>query len=172
MKILINVLRRAEFAMRVMAAFCLVGMALMTGADVVGRGLFNAPIFGSEEIVAILAVIAVGFSLPYAHSQRVHIGVELLMIRMSNKVQTVVKILTDLTATVLFAIVTWRMALYAGTLERSGVVSMNLELPEYMVVYALAFGFGVFALRLVMDVVQFSAIAQYFNEERLGKGAE
>jgi TRAP-type C4-dicarboxylate transport system permease small subunit len=148
-------LRIIEKIMRVIAAVCLAGMAAMTGADVFLRGAFNTPIFGCEEIVAILGVVAVGFALPYAHYQKSHIGVEILVRRLPKRVRDGVELATNLATLALVSIITWRMFLYAGTLARSGEVSMNLELPEYYVVYVLSFGFFVYALCLLADVVDY-----------------
>ncbi|WP_272699369.1 TRAP transporter small permease [Desulfovibrio sp. Fe33] len=144
-----------EKTMRIIAAASLVGMAAMTGMDVFLRGAFNTPIFGCEEIVAILGVIAVGFALPYAHYQKSHIGVEILVRRLPKRVRDLLELLTNLATLFLVAVVTWRMFLYAGTLAESGEVSMNLELPEYYVVYVLSFGFFVYALCLLADIVKF-----------------
>ncbi|WP_319542017.1 TRAP transporter small permease [uncultured Pseudodesulfovibrio sp.] len=144
-----------ERVMRTIAATCLAGMAVMTGTDVFLRGAFNTPVFGCEEIVSILGVIAVGFALPYTHYQKSHIGVEILVRRFSKKVRDRIKFTTDLATLVLVSVITWRMAIYAGTLAESGEVSMNLELPEYAVVYVLSFGFFVYALCLAADVLRF-----------------
>ncbi|WP_316896868.1 TRAP transporter small permease [Pseudodesulfovibrio indicus] len=144
-----------EKIMRIIAAACLVGMAAMTGADVVMRGVFNTPIFGCEEIVSILGVVAVGFALPYAHYQKSHIGVEILVRRLPKRVRDVFGLVTNLATLFLAAIITWRMYDYAATLSESGEVSMNLELPEYMVVYVLAFGFLVYSACLLSDIVKY-----------------
>lgn len=148
-------LLRLEKGMRIIAALSLFGMALLTGADVGMRGLFNTPIFGSEELVSILGVIAVGFALPYTHFQKSHIGVEILVRRLSRRTRNAVKLVTNSATLFLVGIVTWRMFLYAQTLDESGEVSMNLELPEYYVVYVLSFGFLVYSICLVMDIVKF-----------------
>lgn len=148
-------LKLLEKTMRIIAAVCLAGMAATTGADVFMRGAFNTPIFGSEEIVSILGVIAVGFALPYAHYQKSHIGVEILIRRFSRRTRNVVKLLTNTATLFLVCIITWRMFLYAGAMAESGEVSMNLELPEYMVIYVLAFGFGVYGLCLLADIIKF-----------------
>lgn len=150
-----GLLDRLEGVMRVIAACALFGMALLTGADVGMRGVFNTPIFGSEEIVSILGVIAVGFALPYTHFQKSHIGVEILVRRLSKRTRDIVKLVTNTATLLLIALVTWRMFLYAHTLGESGEVSMNLELPEYYVVYVLAFGFLIYSFCLLKDVIQF-----------------
>ena len=52
--------------MKGVASVCLMGMALMTCADVILRATINKPIFGSEEIVSIFAVLAIGFALSFS----------------------------------------------------------------------------------------------------------
>ena len=150
-----SALTRVERIMRIIAAICLLGMALVTGADVLLRGALNSPIFGSEEIVGILGIIVVGFSLPYAHYQKSHIGVEILVRRFSKKTRRTIKLVTDTATFGLMAIIAWRMFLYAQSQAESGEVSMNLELPEYWVIYVLAFGFLVYAVCLLGDIVKF-----------------
>jgi len=150
-----SLLERTELIMRKIAAVCLMGMALTTGADVFMRGVFNAPIFGCEEIVGILGIIVVGFALPYTHYQKSHIGVEILVRRLSARTRKAVKLVTTSATLFLIAIITWRMFLYAESQAASGEVSMNLELPEYMVIYVLAFGFLIYSLCLLVDVIKF-----------------
>jgi len=150
-----SVLNRIEGIMRKIAATCLMGMALVTGADVLMRGLFNTPIFGSEEIVGILGIIVVGFALPYTHYQKSHIGVEILVRKLSKRTRRAVKLLTNSATLFLIAIITWRMFLYAKGQAETGEVSMNLELPEYMVIYVLAFGFLIYTACLLVDIIKF-----------------
>jgi TRAP-type C4-dicarboxylate transport system permease small subunit len=158
MHALSRLLDHLELAMRALACCCLMGMALLTGADVAGRGLFNTPVFGSEELTAILATLAVALCLPYAHAQGVHIGVEILVSRLPRRIRRPMALATNTTAAALFAVVAWRMVDYARTLRASGQVSMNLGLPTHPVVLALAFGFAMFALFLARDVLRhFSA---------------
>lgn len=149
------VLDRVESVMRKLAAACLMGMALVTGADVFMRGVFNTPIFGSEEIVGILGIIVVGFALPYTHYQKSHIGVEILVRRLSKRTRDAVTLVTNTATLFLIATITWRMFLYAQSQAETGEVSMNLELPEYMVIYVLSFGFLVYTVCLIVDIIKF-----------------
>jgi len=50
-------------------------------------------------------------------------------------------------------VVTWRMTLYANTMKASGEVSMNLELPEHVVIYLTAFCLLVFTLIILRDII-------------------
>jgi TRAP-type C4-dicarboxylate transport system permease small subunit len=148
-------LDRLEWAMRAMAAVCLFGMALLTGTDVLMRGVWNTPIFGCEEIVSILGIVVVGFALPYAHQQKSHIGVEIFVRRLPRGPRRALKVITDTATLALVAVVAWRMALYAHTQSETGEVSMNLELPDYMIIYVLAFGFLIYALFVARDIARF-----------------
>ena len=139
--------------MHLAGAACLAGMVLLTITDVLSRQLFNQPIFGTVELVSFLAVLTVAMTLPKAHAERSHIGVELLMRRMPRRVREVTRLCTDLAGLALYAVVTWRMAALGFSLRASGETSLNLGLPEYMIVFCLAVGFLVFALAILRDVL-------------------
>jgi TRAP-type C4-dicarboxylate transport system permease small subunit len=138
--------------MKIVGAVCLVGMTFLTCADVVGRTLGH-PIFGSVEIVGFMATLAVVMAMPYTHQIQGHIGVEILVRLFSEKTQIVIDICTGIVGLILFAIVTWRMAIYAETMRESGEVSMNLELPEHLVIFIAAFCLLVFTLVILQDIL-------------------
>lgn len=148
---------RLESLLRGVAACSLVAMALLTGADVFMRGVFNSPLIGVEEVVALLAVLTTGLALAYTHSQRSNIGVEFLVSRLSRKTRARLHCLTDLASAVLFAVVTWRMVLYGNSMAKVGHVSMTLELPTHMIIYTLAVGFACLALVQLKDFMAFFA---------------
>lgn len=146
-------LRSLTRAMHLAGAACLAGMALLTLADILGRQLFNKPIFGTVELVSFLAVLVVTLTLPKAHVERSHIGVELFMRHFPRRMRMVLRLVTDLACLALYAVVTWRMVAFGLAMRASGETSMNLGLPEYLVVFGLAFGFLVFALMILRDVL-------------------
>ncbi len=138
--------------MKIIGAVCLVGMMLLTCVDVVGRA-FGYPIFGSVEIVGFMATLAVVMAMPYTHKVQGHIGVEIVVRMFSEKTQIIIEICTGVVSLILFAIVTWRMTIYAQTMEKSGEVSMNLELPEHWIIYVTALCLLVFTLIILRDVL-------------------
>ena len=138
--------------LKIVGAVGLTGMMLLTCADVIGRYL-GKPIFGSVEIVGFLATLTVALALPYAHAMKSHIGVEILVQKLSPRTQAVIELFTNTIALLFFAIVTWRMYVYADTFRKSGEVSMNLELPEHVIIYLTAFCFLIFALTILEDIV-------------------
>lgn len=149
-----KILARVSGVMRVGGCLCLLGMALLTVADITGR-LNRSPIFGSEEVVTFLAVLALGLSLPYAHAHRSHIGVEVFVQLMSTRVRRRLKLFREVLSILFFGMVTVMMGLYARDKQLSGEVSMNLGLPEYLLLYALALCFAVATLTMLVEFLVF-----------------
>ncbi len=139
-------------AMKMGGAACLVIMSALTCVDVVGR-FFKHPLFGSVELVGFMGVLAVALSLPFTHETNGHIGVEILMRRFSSRTQKVMETITGLLGCVLFALVAWRMAVHALHLKQSGEVSINLQLPEYIVVWLVAACCVVLAVTILKGVI-------------------
>ena len=138
--------------LKIIGGACLVGMMLLTCVDVVGRA-FGHPIFGSVEIVGFMATLAVVMAMPYTHQVQGHIGVEIVVRLFSEKTQTIIGICTGIVSLILFAVVTWRMTVYANTMKASGEVSMNLELPEHLVIYVTAVCLLIFTLIILQDLI-------------------
>ena len=138
--------------LKIAGAICLMVMMLLTCVDVVGR-MFRHPVFGSVEIVAFMATLTVAFALPYTHKLGGHIGVELVIRMLSKRTQIVIEICTGVVSLALFAVITWRMGIYAHTMNQAGEVSMNLRLPEHLIVYALSFCLLIATLTILRDVL-------------------
>ena len=130
---------------------CLLGMTFLTCIDVVGR-FFGYPVFGSVELVGFMATLAVAMALPYTHQVRGHIGVELVVRMLSIRTQAIIELCTSILSLILFGLVTWRIAVYAATMQKSGEVSMSLEFPEYIIIYIVSFCFLIFFLMIFRDI--------------------
>jgi TRAP-type C4-dicarboxylate transport system permease small subunit len=144
-------------AQKIIAAVCLVGMTALTCVDVVGR-FFGHPVFGSVEIVGFMATLAVALALPYTHQLKGHIGVEILVRLFSERTQTLIELCTSFLSLGLFGIISWRMAVYARTMQKSGEVSMNLEFPEHIIIYVVSFCFLMFFLLILQDITRYIKI--------------
>jgi len=149
-----KILARIGSVMRIGGCMCLLGMSFLTVADITGR-LNRSPIFGSEEIVTFLAVLALGLSLPYAHSHRSHIGVEVFVQLLSTRVRRRLKVFREVLSILFFAMVTVMMGAYARDKQLSSEVSMNLGLPEYLFLYALSACFAVATVTMLFDFLLF-----------------
>ena len=146
---------RMSGSFKSLSAMCLVGMMLTTCADVVGRAV-STPITGAVEIAALFATLALSFSLPYAHRQKAHVGVEILTMRLGDRAQAGIRVFTGLLGLLLFVVIAWQSAGYATQMRASGEVSLTLELPYYIVIYFISASFAVLSLvqldELIRDV--------------------
>jgi TRAP-type C4-dicarboxylate transport system permease small subunit len=139
--------------LKMIGAVFLAGMALLTCVDVVGR-LFKHPIFGSVELVSFMGVIAISCSLPFTHQNKGHIGVELFIRKLPGKTRNIIELCTEFLSLVLFALISWRMFHYSSKAKESGELSMNLQLPEYTIIFILACGFVIFSMTIVNSMYQ------------------
>ena len=109
MEVIVKFFERLGNVMRVAGCVCLLSMSLVTVADITGR--FNKqPIFGSEEMVAFLGVLALGLALPYAHAHRSHIGVEVVIQLLSTRVRRWLKLFRDVLSFLFLLLTTGIMA--------------------------------------------------------------
>ncbi len=139
--------------MKLIGAALLIMMALLTCVDVVGR-LFRHPVFGSIELMSFMGALAVAMVLADAHTSKSHIGVEIFVMKLPKKFRLMIDIFTNLISLVLFSLVTWKMSEYSFKVMESGEVSMNLGLPEYLIISVVAFGFVIFALTIIKGLVE------------------
>lgn len=137
---------------KIIGAACLAGMALLTCVDVVGR-FFKHPVFGSVELVMFMGVLAVAMSLPFTHTEKGHIGVELFVRKLSSRTRASIDFCTSVLSLILYALVTWRMFDYGLKMKESGEVSMNLQLPEYVIILVTAVCFVIFSVMIFKSVL-------------------
>lgn len=123
--------------LKMVGALALFGMGAVTCADVVGR-LIGHPIFGSVELVSFLGVIAIATTLSFTHEHKGHIGVELFVMKLPGTTRRLIDLCTGIITLLLFAVATWRLFDYGVKMRHSGELSMNLQLPEYMLIFFLA----------------------------------
>lgn len=134
------------------------GMVIVTCLDVIGRSAFDTPIFGSEEMVHFLLTLTLAFSLPFAHMEKIHVGVEIVYRLLSAKTRLFLKLITDIMSLLLMATITVMMFDYWAVTKDSGEVSMNLEFPEYTIIFALALCFFVLNFFILRDIMILSNI--------------
>ncbi len=138
---------------KVFGAGCLAAMMLLTCIDVVGR-VFRHPILGTEEIVGLLAALAMGAAMPYAHAVHAHVGVDMLVKELSPKKQAMIDTITNILAFFLFFLMGWQSWLYALDLKNSGQVTMTLQLPNYYIVFFLSICFFAFCAVILAEIFQ------------------
>lgn len=133
-------------------AAAIAGMMFLTCIDVIMR-IAGRPILGAVEIVGFMATIGVACSLPYTHQESGHVGVDMIIRKLSDRGQGLVDSITGLASFILFALVSWRCFVYGDTLRASGEVSMTLEFPAYIFVHFLGVAFAGLCLTILAGLV-------------------
>lgn len=134
------------------AAAALVGMMLLTCADVVMRRSLNHPIPGTYEIVGLMGALLIAFALAYTTFQKGHIAVEFLVQKLSKKMQRAIDAVNHLLGIILFVILSWQSVLYAMDLKESGEVSMTVQMPIHPFVFGIATGCALVSLVMALDL--------------------
>ena len=146
-----NIVHVVETILRWVGALALAAMLGLTCIDVIMRAV-GRPVVGAVELVGYLATITIACALPHTHIMRGHASVDMLVRRLSPRLQGIVDLCTSLTCLGLFGVIAWQMFRYASTLMNSGEVSMTLELPTHVLVWVVGISFGALGLVVIPDI--------------------
>lgn len=128
-------------------------MMCLTGADVVARYLFNAPITGAFEMVEIAMVVLVYLALPLAVLANAHVEVEIwepkspLSIRFSL-------ILAAICGAVMFTIFAIELFEHGAKFAKRETVTNSLGLPLKYIAYAAMVGAAFSALFVCLNLIE------------------
>jgi TRAP-type C4-dicarboxylate transport system permease small subunit len=100
--------------------------------------VFGKPITGIVELVEVLLVTVVAFSLAYGSLTHSHVSVDLVIRNFSPKVRAITDIATNLVSIVLFGLLAWRCIILASRLWETGEVSQTLWIPHFPLLYAFS----------------------------------
>jgi TRAP-type C4-dicarboxylate transport system permease small subunit len=120
------------------ARFALFGMMLLTCCDVFLRYVFNRPIVGSYDLVALLGSVVIAFSIPQTTLNKGHVIMETLTVKLTAKTQKIFAVITGCIGIITFVILGWNLFVYGTILFRSGEVFPTLRMPIFYPAYAIA----------------------------------
>ena len=139
--------------LNIIAGISLTFLMLLTITDVILRG-FKSPVPGTFEMVAFAGAVVIGFSVPLTSWLRGHIFVDFFILKFSQKRRDIFNIATRCVVIVLFFLIGWNLIKYGMDLQKSGEVSLTLQMPFYPVAYGVAVCCFVQCLVLVCDIVK------------------
>lgn len=131
----------------------LLAMITITGANIVLR-LFGLPLRGTFELMGYFGAVVTAFALGYTQIKRVHIAVDIVVLRFSKKTQKILHAVNHLVCMVFFIIVTWQVSKYATTLWETGEVTETLQIVYYPFTYAVALGCLILAFTFFVDFLK------------------
>ncbi len=139
--------------LNIIAGISLTFLMLLTIADVILR-MFKRPVVGTYELEAFAGAVVIGFSMPLTSYIRQHIFVDFFILKFSLKVRNIFNIATRVLVMALFLLVGWNMFKYAMDLQKSGEVSLTLQMPFYPVAYGVGVCCFILCLVFVCDIIK------------------
>jgi TRAP-type C4-dicarboxylate transport system permease small subunit len=103
---------------------------------------------GTVEIVGLLVATGLGLALANCEMTDFNIAMDIVTEKLSPGIQKVIEILIYLVSLGFWAIVVWRVFVYASTSYTNGRVTATASIPLYPFIFIL--GFNVFCLCAVL----------------------
>ena len=141
--------------LNIIAGISLTFLMLLTITDVILRG-FKSPVPGTYEVVAFAGAVVIGFSMPLTSWLRAHIFVDFFILKFSQKIRNIFNIATRCLVVGLFFLIGWNLIKYGMDLQKSGEVSLTLQMPFYPVAYGVGVCCFIQCLVMVCDIVKIS----------------
>jgi TRAP-type C4-dicarboxylate transport system permease small subunit len=120
------------------AAVLLLGLMLLTTADVIGRYLFNWPLRGAFEITELLLLALIFAGLPLASRADEHVTLDFIDKALSEGGQGRLRRLIDFVCGLIVLGLAWRVWVKAGKIAGYGDTTEVLRVPVGPFVYFMA----------------------------------
>jgi TRAP-type C4-dicarboxylate transport system permease small subunit len=131
---------------QVVPALLLLGILVLTFADVVLRYVLNAPIRGALEITEFAMAGLIFAALPLVTLRRENVVIDILDSHLKPVVNRTLDSLASLVAGACSVFLAWRLAILASSLADVGETTAALQIPVYLVAWFMAALAGLNAL--------------------------
>lgn len=122
-----------------MAAAAMVGILMfLIFTGVVGRYVFNKPLFGAYELIEILMGLLIFAGLPIVSKTRSHISVDFLAMKFPRSIQPFREILINILCAVTSGVMSWRIWVYGARLNRYHETTLELKIGIGFIAYSMA----------------------------------
>jgi TRAP-type C4-dicarboxylate transport system permease small subunit len=136
------------------ASAALMGMMLLTCADVFMRYVFSRPIIGTYDLVSLMGAVLASFAMPYTMLKKGHVAVEILIQYLSRGKQLTIETFTHVIGIALFGVLVWQAILLSRDMKAAGEVTPTLLLPFYPILYCMAVCFCGLCLAILVNLLQ------------------
>ena len=128
-------------------------LVLLATANV-GLRFFHAPYAGTYELVSFLGALVTAGALAHTQRRKDHIVVDILSEKFPPAVKRCLDAVNYAATSLLFGVIAWQVWVWGGKIKSGGELSETLKLTYYPFVYAVAAGFGLLALVLLVDLLK------------------
>jgi TRAP-type transport system small permease protein len=132
-------------------------MMVLTTADVIGRYVFNRPLYGAFEATEIMMGLLIFAALPLCTRHREHIVVGILYDVLPPIFRRVTTVLFEILCAGICLLIAWRMWLYGDRLIRFREVTLEFGIPRGGIVTAMSVLLVVTALAFLLNAARAAA---------------
>jgi TRAP-type C4-dicarboxylate transport system permease small subunit len=148
-----SVLRKACLIGNYVAGVVLAFLVMVLVADVFGR-FIDHPVLGSYEIVQYGFGLIVCLSVAHASMASGHISIDLVFGAFPKGVQRVLVAFSEILAIPMFGLIVWRLFSDATQSYKISERSTTLGIPIFFFEFALAVGFALLTLVLLLQFIK------------------
>jgi TRAP-type C4-dicarboxylate transport system permease small subunit len=133
-----------------LSAGILFAMMLLTMADVILRKVLSRGILGTLELTEFMMAGVVFLALAQTERLDRNVHMDLIMQRFRPRARMLAAMVTRTICILFCCVMTAPVLVYADAIRSSGEVSLDLWIPKYPFIYAVAAGWALLALVLLM----------------------
>lgn len=133
------------------AAPVLIGLMMLTVANVIGRDFLRSPVEGTMELSSYMLAMIVALGLGWLALQRRHIKVDLMMDRLPKRAQYIIDNALLIVTFILLALMTWDNVV-ATMATTSFTPILHLKLSPFRWVFTV--GLGVFCICTLAMIIE------------------
>jgi TRAP-type C4-dicarboxylate transport system permease small subunit len=122
-----------------LGSYVLVGMVLLTSADIMLRRFFDSPFPFTYEVTEYLLVVVAWSYIAFTTSKGRHVSVDTLTSHFPKNVRRVTLYIGDFITVILLALICWQNVLQGMNVYSVKTTSAILHIPKYPFQYWVAF---------------------------------
>ena len=138
---------------RAAAAVLLLGLMMITTADVIGRYILNRPLRGAFEITELLLLTLVFAGLPLVSRADEHVTLDFIDNLLGKRGRRLLRRVVDLACGLIILGLSWRVWIKAGKIAGYGDTTDVLRIPVGPFVYFMALMVAITAVVHLVKVV-------------------
>ena len=131
----------------------LLDLMALTVIDVTLRYVFNAPLFGGQDIAEMALLAVVALSVAYCGRSGGHVAVDLLGQVLSRRAGRVLDAAVRLASVAILSMLVWRCFVNGLDAAEYGEASSLLNIPYLPFYFLLSAGFAIYAAVLVLEAL-------------------
>jgi len=143
-----GVIKKVSRITDMLAGVCFFSVMALVLVNIIMRNVFIRPIEGTYELVGLLVATGLGLALANCEMTDFNIAMDIVTEKLSRGAQKAIEILIYIVSLGFWAIVVWRIFVFASTSYTNGRVTATASIPLYPFIFIL--GFNVFCLCAVL----------------------